>query len=279
MTAAQKTQITHALMRYIDRFATVQDALATLQGISLPTVNTIKSGRTSLVSNKTWYQVAAQVGFYCGDWRPADTHTALHLRAICTDARYEARPSALIAPRGWGKTYTAVGYTKQHEHVYYVCGSVAYNRLGLIHALLQSCGLRTTGDVREAIKLFGVFIKDCQAPLVIVDDAYLLRDRALHLLTQLITDSYGEVGWILLGTEQLAERVAWSTNHNGLFHLIGKSYHRPIASPACELVEVCAANGVYEREQIARIRHTCSRGGMHGVQDALYQYKQLQQAA
>jgi len=79
MTNEQKGQVRDALVRYVNNFDSQTKAAESLQGISSSTISQVKNHNWELLSNRLWYHIARQVGFYCGEWQPADTN---HLFAV-----------------------------------------------------------------------------------------------------------------------------------------------------------------------------------------------------
>src|SRR6185437_13725271 len=107
MTNEQKRQVRDALIRYTSNFDTQTHASESLQGISSSTISQVKNNNWELLSERLWHHIARQVGFYCGEWQPADTSAYLLLRILFSDAQHYAMAYGIAIGTGMGKTFAA----------------------------------------------------------------------------------------------------------------------------------------------------------------------------
>src|ERR1043165_4447123 len=107
MTNEQKKQVKDALVRYAANFDTQQQAAESLKGVSASTISQIKNNNWELLSERMWHHIARQVGFYCGEWQPADTSAYLLLNILFGDAQHYAMTYGIAFAKGTGKTFTA----------------------------------------------------------------------------------------------------------------------------------------------------------------------------
>lgn len=258
MTHEQKTQVRDALVRYTGNYNTQAEAAATLDGISAATISLIKNNNWELLSDRLWQHVARQVGFYCGEWQAADTGCYLLLRILFGDAQHYAMTYGIAVAGGLGKTFTALRYTREHGAAYYVAALEEYNRKSFLTALMQSLGMEATGTVPEMMERCIAHIKNTEEPLLIIDDAHKLKDRVLHLLISLVNELSGHAGIIIMGKEQLRNRIIdgvrlKKTGYDEIFKSIGRRFI-VLGTPGPKDAElVCHANGFYDDEQIDRI--------------------------
>src|SRR3954466_6351117 len=120
MTHEQKKQVRDALVRYAASFPTQNEAAESLQGISPATLSLVRNNNWELLSERLWHHIARQVGFFCGEWQPADTSSYLLLRILLGDAQHYAMTYGIAIGKGLGKTFTAHHYTRENDNTIYL---------------------------------------------------------------------------------------------------------------------------------------------------------------
>src|SRR3954471_21288376 len=118
MTNEQKKQVKDALMRYVNKCGTQTIASENLDGVSTSTISLVKNCKWELISDRLWQNIARQVGFYCGEWQPADTSAYLLLRILFSDAQHYTMTYGIAFSEGLGKTFTAGRYLHEHGNVH-----------------------------------------------------------------------------------------------------------------------------------------------------------------
>ena len=260
MTHEQKRQVKDALVRYVNRFDTQQQAADSLEGISATTISQIKNNNWELLSERLWHHVARQVGFYSGEWRPADTSAYLLLRILLSDAQHYCMPYGIAMGKGLGKTFTACQYTREHGDTFLINGNAQYNRRSFLSALLTTAGVAAKGSVPQMMEQFVTAIADKEEPLLIIDDAHLLKDRVLHLLVLLANSVAGKAGIIVMGAEELRSRIIdgvrlKKVGFDEIYKSIGRRFITLGSMGPRDVELVCRANGVYDEETIRAIKH------------------------
>src|ERR1035437_9199479 len=177
MTNEQKRQVRDALVRYVNKFETQTLASESLEGISLSTISQVKNNNWELLSDRLWHNIARQVGFYCGEWQPADTNAYLLLRILFSDAQHYAMTYGISIGDGLGKTFTAGHYTRENDNTYYIACNDQFNRKSFITALMNGAGLQAKGSVPELMQQFSDHVSEKEEALLILDDAHKLKGR------------------------------------------------------------------------------------------------------
>lgn len=258
MTNEQKGQVRDALIRYAGSFKTQAEAAESLQGISASTISLVKNNNWELLSERLWHHIARQVGFYCGEWRPADTSAYLLLRILFSDAQNYSMAYGIALADGLGKTFTASHYTRENSNTFFIAGNMEYNRKSFITALLTAAGVEPRGTVQEMMQQFSDLINGLDEPLLIIDDAHKLKDRVLHLVVLLANSVTGKAGIVIMGNDQLRSRIIEGARLKKIgFEDIYKSIGRrfiTLGSLGPKDVElVCRANGLYDEDLIEYI--------------------------
>lgn len=283
MTNEQKKQVRNALIRYTGNFETQQKAAESLEGVSASTMSQVKNNNWEMISDKLWQNLARQVGFYCGDWQPADTSAHLLLRILFSDAQHYAMTYGIAIGEGLGKTFTSLHYLRENDHVYYIAGKEQYNRRTFMCALLNAVGENAAGSSPDMIRQFTAHIAEKEEALIIVDDAEKLKDRVLHLLILLANNLAGKAGIVILGNDKLRVRITegvrtGKTGFDEIFRSIGRRFVTLGCLGPNDVELVCMANGVIDTDAIDHIREE-SEGNLHAVQRMIQGYNNMSVAA
>jgi hypothetical protein len=283
MTNEQKKQVRDALVRYANKFDTQTMAAETLDGVSISTLSQVKNGKWEMISDRLWQNIARQVGFYCGEWQPADTTAYLLLRILFSDAQHYAMTYGIAIGNGLGKTFAAGRYAHEHGNTYYLAGNEEYNKKTFATALLNTAGIATRGNVAEMIQLFADYIAGQEDALLIFDDMHRLKDRVLHLVVLLANKLAGGAGIIMMGGEKLQESITEGVRvkkagFDDVYNNIGKRFIT-LGAPGPKDVELlCRANGVSDEQVIHEIKEE-SKSNLHTATRLIIKHTQLDIAA
>jgi hypothetical protein len=282
MTNEQKTQVRDALMRYVNNFDSQAQAAESLNGISSSTISQVKNHNWELLSERLWHHIARQVGFYCGEWQPADTSAYLLLRILFSDAQNYAMAYGIAIGSGLGKTFTARHYTRENDHVYYLPCNEEYNRKSFIIALMNAAGADAKGTVPELMQQFATVISEKEEPLLILDDAHKLKDRVLHLVVLLANSMAGKAGIVIMGNDALRQRIIdgvrlKKTGYDDIYKSIGRRFITLSCLALRDIDLVCRANGLSDEHVISHIENSCS--DLHTAAQLITQHAQMKSAA
>jgi len=283
MTIQQKTQVRDALVRYIAGFDTQALAAASLQGISPSLVSQVKTNNWSMISDHLWQQLARQVGFYCGDWKPADTSSYVLLNILFNDAQHFGMTYGIIMGRGVGKTFAAANYLKKHEQVLYVSCAETWTCRDLLMALGEATGTKARGTLPELARTLTEYLASQDVPVLIIDDAQRLKDRVFHLMLKLANSLHGIAGIALMGTETLRERITGGRQlgkpgYNAFFNAMGRRFVTVPKLGLRDIALICNANGMDDPGLIHMIAEECG-GDLHAAPQLLHKYNVMKIAA
>ncbi len=283
MTNEQKKQIRDALVRYCNKYTSQALAAESLSAISTTTISQVKNNNWELLSDRMWYNIARQVGFYCGEWQAADTSAYLLLRILTGDAQHYNMTYGVCIGEGMGKTFASGRYARENENTFYVACEEQYNRRSFIINLLRAAGLTTGGTVPEMMQRFACFVTGSEEPVLIFDDAELLKDRVLHLIVLLANELAGKCGIVILGKEKLRNRIIEGARlkkpgFDEIYKSIGRRFIT-LSNPGANDVEaVCIANGLFDEEIIRHIKEE-SNGNLHHVTQMIIRNSTMNRAA
>lgn len=284
MTNEQKRQVKDALVRYVNSFDSQTKAAESLQGISASTISQVKNNNWELLSDRLWHHIARQVGFYCGEWQPADTSAYLLLRILFSDAQHYAMTYGIAIGHGLGKTFTAGHYFRENEDTFYLACNQEFNRRSFMATLNATTGLENKGKtVPEMMQLFTDHISQKNEPLLILDDADKLKDRVLHLVILLANSVAGKAGIVIMGGDQLRARIIEGVRlkrigFDDIYKSIGRRFIT-LSSPGPRDIElVCNANGLYDEDVISYIKGN-GNNDLHLVSQMIQQHNEMRKAA
>ena len=271
MTNEQKAQVRDALLRYVDGFSSQTLAAESLEGISPSTISQVKNHNWELLSDRLWHTIARQVGFYCGEWQPADTGEYLLLRILFSDAQHYAMAYGISINKGLGKTFTASHYTRENDNTFYIACHEEYNRKAFMTTLMKTAGLEAIGTVPQMMEQFTTHITSLDEPLLILDDAHKLKDRVLHLVILLANAMAGKVGIIVMGGNELRMRIVEGVRfkkvgYDEIYKSIGRRFITLSNLGPKDVELVCRANGVYDEDLISHITEACDNNLHNAVQ-------------
>lgn len=283
MTNEQKTQVRDALVRYASNFETMTQAAESLHGISAATIAQVRDRNWELLSEKLWYHIARQVGFFCGEWQPADTSAYLLLRILFADAQHYAMTYGVAIGDALGKTFTASHYVRENDEVYYLSAGEDYNRRSFLDALLGTLGLTPAGTIPQKMQQFTNTITDKEEPLLIIDDAQKLKDRVLHLLILLANSVAGKAGIVIMGNDVFRTRMQEGvrlnkTGYEDIYRSIGRRFITLGCLAPRDIELICLANGLHDEQTITHIKATC-HNNLHLATRLIQQYNEQRKAA
>ena len=283
MTNEQKQQVRDALVRFVNKFDTQARAAENLEGISTSTISQVRNNHWELLSDRLWYHIARQVGFFSGEWQPADTSSYLLLRILFSDAQHYGMTYGIAIGKGLGKTFTAERYAHQNSNTYYMEGNEQMNRKSFMTLLMKEAKMSYNGGVPEMMQYFADNIEQKEEPLLIIDDAHKLKDRVLHLLVMLSNSLAGKAGIIMMGDDTLRTRIIdgvrlKKVGYDEIYKSIGRRFIT-LNSPGPKDVElVCNANGLYHEEVVAAVKEECNND-LHTATTLIQMHNHVSMAA
>lgn len=279
MTTELKEQVRDALLRYASKYPTQAEAAAHLEKISSATISQVKNKKWDRVSEKMWSNIARQVGFYTGSsWQKADTGAYMLLRILFGDAQRYAMAYGVSIQTGLGKTFCAKHYTAEQQNAHYMCCNEQMNRKTFLMALLQNMHQPVTGNTEDILQRVVNILEEQDEPLLIIDDAHLLKDRVLHFVITLYKRLVNHCGVIILGNDTLRLRVIEGARlqkemHESIYNAIGRRFVTLGQCGPRDVELICKANGIEDTVLITSIKEAC-KGNLHTVKKMTEELRQ-----
>jgi len=279
MNNEQKEQIREALIRYTKQFPTQKTAALSLEDVSPYTLSLIKNYKWQKINETMWTTIARQVGFYCSterprqmpkpEWKKADTGCYLLLRILFGDAQRYNMAYGVAIQTGLGKTFAATTYAKENPNACYIACNEKMNRKSFLETILSKLGQEPTGTAAVLTEQLVATVEEQDEPLIILDDAHLLKDRVLHFVIQLYKRLINHCGITILGNDTLRTRIIEGArlckeHHNEIYNTIGRRFVTLGQSGPKDIELVCRANGINNEASIYEIK-SASMGNLHNA--------------
>lgn len=266
-----KQTIREAVLREKSRLGS-QRAVAKKCGLNESYISQIITGNHATLLDEHWAQVARALDLLASDWRDVPTNDRRAALGILEAAKQRALFVAVASPAGGGKTAACRQYRDDNAHraVFYYrvehpnMGKTEFlKRLGAALGIEQKQGAYLNANgLADAI--IGFFTERLgERPMLVVDEADKLGDKALGFFISLYNIVEGKMGCAILGTEHLEKRiksgVQWQRNgFDELDSRFGRRYIRLDGATLNEVRQICEANGIADRDAQKQIFEECS---------------------
>ena len=258
MEAIKKQKIAAELRLYAQRHGSQSRAAKALR-MSAGMVSQMLTGDWDRISDQQWLAAASGMGYRSERWEAVETAAFARLQAVLADAQQNALVMALTGAAGLGKSFGAAHYAATHGRCYTVSCDGHWTRRDLLEELLRamgedSAGLTLSGMMRRAVQR----LRTEEGPLLVLDEADKLGDRALTSLITLYNQLEGICGMVLMATSHLEKRLQTGVRcnkqgYNELWSRVGRRCVGLGAVSARDIVLVCEANGVADTRAIDAI--------------------------
>ena len=262
----QKQKTRDRLARYVQRYPSLNMASASLKDISSATVSNILSGKWSLISDKMWQRLDAQLVRNDG-WQIYATKAYQDMDLYLRISQEESRVMWIAAPAGIGKSTAAGSYAALHKNVFRMTCSSDMNKTDFVQELAALVGVRTGGlSVRAAFGEILRHLVTIDHPLLVFDEADKLPDSVMYYFISIYNALEDRCGIVFLSTNYIRQRIRRGVErgkkgYDELESRICRSYVDLTPVSAGEVEQICLANGLQAREGIARVKN---EGGRYG---------------
>lgn len=108
---------------------------------------------------------------------------------------------------GIGKTHAAEEYARRHRNVMYIRCEEGITRADLVRLMAQSMGLDSEGTISSIRHNIELHLYGLDKPLIILDDAGYLNDRAWMTIKGIYDATEGECGMYIIGDTSLRKKM------------------------------------------------------------------------
>lgn len=258
MNTIQKQQIVVAIETAITTLGSASK-VATKCGLNDAYISMMRNGKWGApLKDEHWQQVASALDVTLTGWQTVDTNNSRIVGQTLADAKANALFMAVSHNAGSGKTQSCKNFAAANAHravFYFQVEHGETNKVDFLNRLAASLGIDTRGRGylsanRLADLVIDFFIRRLdQRPLLIVDEADKLTDKAKRWFIALYNAVEGRMGCVILGTENLEKQIRTGVVHsrNGYDEIdsrFGRKFIRLVGITQKEAADICRANGI-----------------------------------
>lgn len=259
MDKKQQEVIRRAVNQEVARLGS-QVAVARKVGLNHAYISQIVTGNHSTLKEEHWAQVAERLDVLVTDWKLVDTNNGRQMHGLLETAKQNAMFVAVSSNAGSGKTVTCRQYREQNARrsvYYYRVEHASMGKTEFLKRLAAALGLDTlegsyrngNGIADAVIAFFGQRLHE--QPLLIVDEADKLNDKAICFFISLYNVVEGKMGCVIIGTDHLERRVKkgveWQKNgFDEIDSRFGRRFVRLDGYTLAEVRNICSANGLQD---------------------------------
>lgn len=242
-----------------------------------------------LIGQDKWIRLARYAGYTRDEvtrWVTADTAVKLFIFEQLRNYQTFSFSGIFCDDAGIGKSYACQLYSRQSPHCFYLDCSKSRTRNRFIKALATAVGLDTTGRYDDLLENTIYALGLMPHPLLILDEAGDLDDRAFLELKRMYNELEGKCAFFLIAADGLRTKIERGIAHHKVgftevFSRFGKRFSRvmpELADQKAELLRdmatrILQANGVTNLTEIRNILRTLTASG--GLRDMRTVYREV----
>lgn len=254
MNTIQKQEVNTLILQEKERLGSFR-AVANKAGISEATVSQMINNKWEQIADSMWLKVAAALGWKTEGWALTEITNTKLLYSVFRDAKAKSAFFAVSHQAGSGKTASAKSFSEAEYRsgVYYIqCRE--WGRSGFLTALCQELGIDPGRGYLSADDLLMKVVRFFQdrvnmKPLLIIDETDKLRPAALRALIPLYNYLEGQLGLVILGTDNLEKEIKRGVKYNtkGMDEIdsrFGRNFIHLYGASKVDVQRICEANGI-----------------------------------
>lgn len=278
MNQEQKNKIREDLNKYLDKFESQNRAANSLKGVSSAVISQIKNGKTDLISDEMWRNIASQIGSTEKDWVIVETTDYKRVLFFLNDAQKNSNVYGIIGEAGTGKSQATKHYNSKSERVYLIQCNEYWNRKMFMSELLTAMGKDYSGlTVGEMMMQIVTTLKKEDKPLIIMDEADKLTDQVLYFFITLYNSLEDNCGIVMCATDHLEKRIkkGLRLNKKGykeIYSRLGRKFIELKGASNKDITSICRSNGIDDSLRIQSIINE-SEGDLRRVKREVHKIK------
>lgn len=264
-----KEQISDALKAQMETLGLSMDLMGKRIGdVSASTINNIVNKKYDnpalMPSDKMWNRIAAFLGLR-KDWvLVEDYHNFKRVQVIANHAKVTHVAHAIISPPGLGKSATLKKISETTKNVFYIECDEHWSKKVLLNKLKQAMGLHIEAQgINDMFDDIVNHLATLDSPLIIIDEADMLKDGVLSLFVSLYNKTLGHCGFVISGSLYLRARIEKGVRlnkqaYNNIFSRIGKDFIVLHPLDAKQIAGICIANDISDPNLITRVTNVAN---------------------
>ena len=280
MTKFSIDEIREALRRKMDVIELNDNQAAKQIGVSSATISNIllsqlETEKLAKINDAMWRKVASWCGYGMA-WYTAETIGYTRVMDICRHAQNKGISKAITDEPGSGKTWALTSYKASNRNCFFIACKEHWTVKSFVEKLMKAIGMQVfVGTITEKVDAIIEYLNGKISPLLIIDEADKLRDRALIIIKTL----YDEVrtGIVLAGTPFFEIRILKGCRQNKMgykeiFSRVGGEFYHLGLIGEDEVFQICAINNIKEEKVIRAIARE-AKGDLRRVKAAIELYE------
>lgn len=206
MNNSEKLQIkTLVQQRMSDKQLSANTASA-MMGLSSASLSNMLNDKWDDISDRLWMKAARWAGLQ-GEWKIRETPNLKSIFSLCEDAQENARMVGCAGPTGYGKTTALKYYASKTPNSFYFLATKVMRPKDFLHHIIMSLGMDEGGSINRRMYMIIEKLRECNSPLLILDDCGKLPDPCLLLIQVLYDELEGHCGFVLGGTDAFKKHL------------------------------------------------------------------------
>lgn len=282
-TESEKLQISEKIIEGFKRSGFASQArYARSIGLDKADISNLKGKKwqtsPQLIGAQKWVRMARASGFVKNEeqkWTTAETKVKRFVDRQLTICKQLGFTSILVDEAGIGKTYACREFATHTPSVFYLDCSNYRTRTRFIEAIARVVGIQPSGRYDDILADSIYSLSMIDSPLVILDEAGDLEDKAMMEFRRMYNSLEGRCGFYLVGSDGLKARIERGlrlkkAGYKEVFSRFGKNFSRIMPLQLQDQVqeyremgeEILKINGITEKGEIAEILTKLNNNGV-----------------
>lgn len=273
-----KQHITSELSKYVAKFKSQNQAATSLRNVSIATVSNILNGKSLMVSEEMWRNIAKQIGAGNDDWTVVPTNNFNLLTSLFNDAALYSNVYGVLGDASVGKTATSDQYALTHSNVFLIKCDEFWNKRHFVSETLRSMNVDGWGyTLPDMMDNIVKHVLKAEKPILIFDEIDKVHDNILCSIISIYNRLEDKAGMVLMSTKYFEQRLerGLRLNKRGyeeLYSRLGKKLISLDKTQRSDIEAIVIANGINDPELVATIYNECDND-LRRVKRLVHKYK------
>lgn len=210
ISTEKRTVILAALLEKRKQYDGTDSQFSKQFGINASVFSRLKNGESgNLLRDAQWLNIAREldVPLTERDWKAVETEVFVAIRGHIETCKAQSASLILCDDCGIGKTYTAKYLSRTMKNTFYVDASQCSTKNEFTRAIAKAVGVDDTGKLAAMRANIKYALKALPNPVVIIDEAGDLDEKAFQLLKEFWNATENACGWYMMGADGLREKI------------------------------------------------------------------------
>ena len=270
VSALQKQEIIALINAKIEQLGS-QSAVARACGVSDATISQMRQNAYKTEGDDMWKRIADALKYRFTNeaWQLADTFNSNVILQTLTDAKDGKMWLCISHRAGSGKSAISKNFERRNAaHQVYRLECREWGKRQFLIELAKLVGLDISRKPLSQLDSVIVELTDyfngrtAAKPLLIIDEADKLKPAAFRALIPLYNECEGQMGCVILGTDNLKKEIQDGVRHNRkgydeIASRFGRSFVSLLGATQKDVFNIAAKNGIADKKTCAEIFKQC----------------------